>query len=81
MPALIAEVVVKTGSRRVKEMQGNNIFTLSDDGPKKDVSANKHKEMRGHSGIFGDDGAGVRISSPSLKVSQPAGGRSTFTFG
>lgn len=71
-----------TNSRRANELRGNNIFGAANDRPgSKQVSSNKAKELRGNTGIFGDDGVGGRPTTPSVRVSQPAGGRSTITFG
>ena len=79
----LSEVVVKTHNRRAKELQGSNIFADSNDNlSKRQVSSSKKMEISGHSGIFGDDGGvAYKASTPSLRVSQPAGGRSTITFG
>eukprot|EP00192_Tetraselmis_astigmatica_P014885 CAMPEP_0117653870 /NCGR_PEP_ID=MMETSP0804-20121206/3431_1 /TAXON_ID=1074897 /ORGANISM="Tetraselmis astigmatica, Strain CCMP880" /LENGTH=179 /DNA_ID=CAMNT_0005460093 /DNA_START=664 /DNA_END=1203 /DNA_ORIENTATION=+ len=72
-----------TDARRIKEIQGNDIFKIAgDDLGKKSVSSNKAKELKGNTGIFGDDGASPYTKrTQSLKCSQPAGGRSTITFG
>jgi len=71
--------------KRIKEMQGSGIFSnISDEGERKDVSALKAKELQGNTGIFGDDGSaerGEKATAPSLRVSQPAGGKSSITFG
>lgn len=71
--------------KRVKEMQGNDIFAIaSQPREAKDVSNFKARELKGNTGIFeGYDGnaPSARPTTPSLRVSQPAGGRSTITFG
>ena len=73
----------QTDARRIKEIQGNDIFGIANDKlGAKEVSANKARELKGNTGIFGDDGASPYTKrTHGISCSQPAGGRSTITFG
>jgi len=73
--------------KRIKEMQGSNIFELGNEAlAKKEVSQYKSRELQGNSGILGDASTGMAengAKSPysGVRVSQPAGGRSSISFG
>eukprot|EP00951_Prasinocladus_malaysianus_P008958 scaffold65224_cov50-Prasinocladus_malaysianus.AAC.1 len=75
----------KAPTRRQQEMSGSNIFGGAASAPaRRPASAHKSKELSGNSGIFGDDGGAsyqARPTTPSVRITQPAGGKSTFSFG